>query len=142
MRELSARERAFLEKKLPGSTTGGRATATSQGRSSRDLSPVSKLASLVRTVIVYIPLIIGGITLLLSALLGYLYIWGRDFFKVSDVERLSSDGTIGLMDKTSKGWLQGTLDLFNLAPWVILGTIVLGIVLMGLSMLLLRKRNG
>lgn len=142
MRELSARERAFLEKRLPGSTTGGRATAASQGRPSRDLSPVTRLASLLKTVIAYIPLIIGGATLLFSAVLGYLYIWGRDFFKVSDVERLSSDGTIGLMDKTSRGWLQGTLDLFNLAPWLILGTIILGIILMGLSMLLLRKRNG
>jgi len=142
MRELSARERAFLEKKLPGSTTGGRATATSQGRLSRDLSPVTRFASLLSAVIVYIPLIIGSITLVLSALLGYLYLWGRNFFKVSDVERLNSDGTIGLMDKTSKSWLQGTLDLFNMAPWLILGTIILGIILMGVSMLLVRKRNG
>jgi len=142
MREFSARERAFLEKKLPGSTTGGTATATSQGRPGRDLSPITRFGSLFGTLIAYTPLVIGSITLIFSALLGYLYLWGRNFFKVSDVERLSSDGTIGLMDETSRGWLQGTLDLFNMAPWLILGTIILGIILMGVSMLLVRKRNG
>jgi len=140
MRELSTRERAFLERRLPGSTTGG--TTASQGRYSASLSPLDRVGSLLRTVVNYIPLVIGSITLLFAALIGYLYIWGRDFFKISEVDRLNSDGTLKLMDKTSRGWLQGTLDFFDAAPWIILGTIVVGLLLMGLSMILVRKRNG
>lgn len=95
------------------------------------------LSSLVR----YLPLAIGAFTLLVAGLATYLYLWGRDFFKISEVERMNNDGTLALMDSTSGGWMAEILDVFDAAPWIILGTIVVGILLMGLSMLLIRKRK-
>jgi len=102
----------------------------------------SRLSRTLGPLLSYIPLAIGLITLFVAGVATYLYIWGRDFFKIADVERLNADGTLALMDSTSGGWIVDTLHFFNLAPWLILGTVVLGTLLMGLSMLLVRKRNG
>ena len=140
MRELSARERAFLDRNLPeGHHPEDEAPARPRGgaRSQR-----SRLGDVLGAVLSYLPLAIGVLTLSIAGLATYLYIWGRDFFKLSELEKLSSDGTLALMDSTSGGWLAGTLQFFSVAPWIILGIVVVGILLMGLSMLLVRKRNG
>lgn len=136
MRELSPRELAFLEVNLP------------EGESLEDLSPSrakrlgrSRLSRTISGLLDYIPMAVGILTLLVAALATYLYIWGRDFFKVSDVQRLSNEGTLSLMDSTSGGWLTDTLQFFTIAPWIILAAVVFGILLMGLSMVLLGKRK-
>jgi len=140
MRELSPRELAFLAQSLPEGEVLRDPSSPRVRRKSRIRR--SRLSSTLGSLLSYLPLAIGILTLIVAGLSTYLYVWGRDFFKIGEVERLNSEGTLALMDRTSGGWLADTLQFFNMAPWLILGTVVFGIVLMGLSMLLLRKRNG
>lgn len=143
MRELSAKERAFLQGSLPdGRDETPQRVSSSFGFRFDPRSSAARLFGLAKTIMSYVPLALGALTLLFGAVATYIYLWGRDFFKVSEVERLSSNGTLGLMDKTSSGWLESTLQIFSAAPWVILGTVIVGTTLMGLSMILLRNRNG
>lgn len=141
MRELSAQEQAFLELNLPEGHSSADSSPALRRRQQVGSSIGSRLLSTLGGLLSYLPLAIGIGTLAVAGLATYLYIWGRDFFKVSDVERLSADGTLKLMDSTSGSWFTGTIQIFEIAPWIILGTVVVGILLMGLSMLLLRKRK-
>ena len=105
--------------------------------------PLEKLSSAFGSLLSYIPLAIGISTLVIAAIATYLYIWGRDLFKISELERMGSEGTLGLMEETMGQSMEDILSVFNAAPWVILGTVVLGILLMGLSMLIVgKRRNG
>jgi len=143
MRELSARERAFLQSSLPDGEDGAPSEKPSSPRFRFDPKSAStRIFEMVGSILSYLPLVIGAFTLLLGAVATYIYFWGREFFKVSEVERMSADGTFNLMDKTSSGWLESTLQIFSVAPWVILATVIVGTALMGLSMILVRKRNG
>lgn len=148
MRELSDREQAFLRGSLPEGAetvgTGSSSESHSSGPASRKGRPrraSSRLTQTLGSVLRYLPLAIGTVTLLIAAFATYLYIWGRSFFKVSEIERLNEDGTLGLMDSTSGSWVRETLKVFELAPLAILGTVILGLLLMGLSMILVRKRE-
>ena len=144
MRELSARERAFLRANLPeGSPVDSGKSASPRVPRRRMAGPLGKLSSTLGSLVSYIPLAIGIGTLVIAAIATYLYIWGRDLFKISELERMGSEGTLGLMEETMGQSMEDILSVFNAAPWVILGTVVLGILLMGLSMLIVgKRRNG
>lgn len=138
MRELSSRELAFLKQTMPDGSAGEGGVTDAPRRTS---ASGSRLGQTLGMLLSYLPLAIGILTLIVASVAIYLYVWGRDFFKISEVERMSADGTIALMDSTSGGWFADTLQVFNLAPWIILGAVVLGIVLMALSMVLVGKRK-
>lgn len=138
MRELSEREKDFLAKSLPSE-----APASSGGKLRSSYSPVAKFSRIFSTTLRWLPLGIGLLTLLLAALGGYLYLWGRDFFKVETIGSLESDGTLGFIDETTSSWFTGIADIFEMAPWIILAALILGIVLMAVSMVLIgKRRNG
>lgn len=144
MRELSAQERAFLKANLPeGSPVDSGGTLSQRAPRRRMAGPLEKLSSAFGSLLSYIPLAIGISTLVIAAIATYLYIWGRDLFKISELERMGSEGTLGLMEQTMGQSMEDILSVFDAAPWVILGTVVLGILLMGLSMLIVgKRRNG
>lgn len=144
MRELSAQERAFLKASLPEGSQSGRIEDSVQTRGRRRMAnPLGRISSTLGSLLSYLPLAIGIATLVVAAVATYLYIWGRDLFKVAEIERMSAEGTLGLMEKTMGQSIEDILSVFNAAPWVILGTVVLGILLMGLSMLIIgKRRNG
>lgn len=140
MRELSERERVFLAKTLPPEAL---ASSSDHQPARGSYSPVAKVSRAFSTVLRWFPLVIGILTLLFAALGGYLYLWGRDFFKVETITGLESDGTLGLMDSDTSAWFTGIADVFEVAPWAILGALVLGTVLMAVSMVLIgKRRNG
>jgi len=141
MRELSSRELAFLEQSLPEGEELQDPKQPRPSRRGRSRIRSSRLSTTLGGLLSYLPLAIGALTLIVAGVASYLYVWGRDFFKIGEVERLNSDGTLALMDSTSGGWLADTLQIFSMAPWVILGTVLIGILLMGLSMVLLGKRK-
>lgn len=141
MRELSEQEKAFLEVSLPEGTQSQASRSRPRRKRHAGSAVGSRLFSTLRLFLSYIPLAIGIGTLAIAALATYLYIWGRDFFKISEVERLNADGTLELLDSASGDWFADTLQIFAAAPWVILCTVIGGILLMGLSMLLVRKNT-
>ncbi len=139
MRELSPQEEAFLARAL------GEGASGSGYRNSRDgralLSPIERASAMAKRTLRYLPLAIGSLTLALAALATYLYIWGREFFKVSEMEKMRDEGTLLVLDDTANSWVRGSLDFFGAMPWIILGLVLLGILLMGATMLLTRKKN-
>lgn len=144
MRELSAREKSFLKANLPEGVAIDPSGRPPQ-RTSRRRAPATlgRLGSALSSLLRYLPLAIGVATLVLAAVATYLYIWGRDLFKISELERMSAEGTLGLMEETMGQSMEDILSIFAAAPWVILGIVVLGILLMGLSMLIVgKRRNG
>lgn len=141
MRELSEQEKNFLRKTLP-EQSGLEETKKRRAVSKHSLLG-NRLGPIVNVLFTYLPLTIGLITVVFSSLATYLYIWGRDLFKVSEIERMNVEGTLNFMDSTTQNWFEETLEIFAIAPWAILSFFVLGVALMGLSILLIgKRRNG
>lgn len=139
MRELSERERAFLRSKVPSEREQAYEL---RARRSPARNFGGRLATLGLSLLRYLPLLIGSLTLIGAGVATYLYLWGLDLFKIPDLERMEDEGSLGLVDGSSEGWIQGVLQIFAVAPWIILGLVVLGTCLMGLSMILVRKLYG
>lgn len=141
MRELSDQEKVFLKNAIPEDLDSEAKTRQRKSRSRQSSFFGNKLESMFRALIDYLPLAIGFITVLVSSLAIYLYIWGRDLFKLSELERMNKEGTLSIMDSSTKSWFEDTLDIFTIAPWVILAVFIFGVLLMGLSIILIGKRK-
>lgn len=141
MRELSEQEKNFLRKTLPKQEQVEKTKEKSFSPKQSILG--DRLGPVVNGFLSYLPLSIGLITVVFSSLATYLYIWGKDLFKVSELERMNLEGTLGFMDTTTQSWFEETLKIFSLAPWVILGCFIFGVTLMGISIVLIgKRRNG
>lgn len=139
MRELSPQEEAFLARAVGESSTGRQTVGGSSGWAA--LSPFGRLSSMAANALRYLPLTIGVVTLALAAFATYLYIWGREFFKLSEMERMRDEGTLLVLDDTANSWVKGSLELFGAMPWIILALVFVGLLLMGITMLLTRKKK-
>lgn len=134
MRELSKEEKAFLERSVASRETFQRPRGIK-----------SRFTALIGTFVRYIPLAIGLITLGLSGFVTYLYFWIQNYFganSLQNMEEMKISGALALADPQAAAWINEILKIYTVMPWVIFGLLFLGIILMGLSIVLIgRKKN-